>query len=48
MKSKECGVWHIAKREEFFSVSAVVRLEINNGNSYTENFTVYTKTIIYI
>lgn len=32
----------------FFSNSAVVRLEINHGNGYRGNLTVYKKVIIYI
>lgn len=41
MKSKEHGVWYLAKGEDFFSIPAVVRLEINCGNGYRENFTVH-------
>lgn len=47
MKSKECDVWYIAK-VDFFSIPAVVRLEINHGNGYRGNFTVYIEIIIYI
>lgn len=47
MKSEECGVWYITKGEGYFSIPAVVRLEINPGNGYREEFTVYKKIIIY-
>lgn len=49
MKSKECDVWYIAKVGVFFfSIPAVVRLEINHGNGYRGSFTVHIKAIIYI
>lgn len=36
------------KVDFFFPIPAVVRLEINHGNGYGGNFTVYIKVIIYI